>query len=118
MTAMHHVPVTLTSAQVSAERSGAHVSHVALITVAIYAPVKALVIADTDGYIRNCRLVGHSGGGGVMNFLIQFRETLRRRRERIKRLNAARYARHASSGIEPMVHAHHREDKGWRQARR
>jgi hypothetical protein len=53
-----------------------------------------------------------------MKLLIRLREKWRTRRERIKRLNATRYANHRPSGMEPIVHAHHRQDKGGRQAQR
>jgi hypothetical protein len=33
------------------------------------------------------------------------------RRERKKRLNAARYANHPGYGYEPVPHTHHRQDK-------
>jgi hypothetical protein len=42
----------------------------------------------------------------------RLRERWRIRRERIKRLNAARYGNHPGFGVEPIVHAHHRQDKG------
>jgi hypothetical protein len=53
-----------------------------------------------------------------MKFLIWLREKWRRRRERIKRLNAARYSNAGFWDSSTIVHAHHREDKGGRRAKR
>jgi len=39
----------------------------------------------------------------------RLRERWRVRRDRIRRLNAARYAGHPDSRIEPIIHAHHRD---------
>jgi hypothetical protein len=48
----------------------------------------------------------------LISAIRQLRERWRRRQERVKRLNAVRYAGQPNSRIEPIIHAHHRPDHG------